>query len=144
MAEADELDHELLKLLEPERAVPVGIKPLEHGARVSVDLELRESVLQLGGTWRSYDGTFSNYFSVGVDAAGAHAFHSARRANPARFSSPLKNQALYAWLGACATGGLCGCKGPPPKLHMDVRGGKVSVQVVKGSRRAKVNKHRHE
>ena len=76
-----------------------------------------ESVLQLGGTWRSYDGTFSNYFSVGVDAAGAHAFHSARRANPARFSSPLKNQALYAWLGACATGGLCGCKGPPPKLR---------------------------
>ena len=75
-----------------------------------------ESVLKLGGSWRSYDGTFSNYFSLGVDAAGAHAFHSARRANPSRFSSPLKNQALYAWLGACATGGLCGCKGPPPKL----------------------------
>mmetsp|Transcript_34830 Transcript_34830/g.115410 ORF Transcript_34830/g.115410 Transcript_34830/m.115410 type:complete len:312 (+) Transcript_34830:218-1153(+) len=48
VAEADKLHHELLKLLDPERAVPVGIKALEHGARVSVDLELRESVLQLG------------------------------------------------------------------------------------------------
>lgn len=75
-----------------------------------------ESVLRLGGTWRSYDGTFSNYFSVGVDAAGAHAFHSARRENPKRFSSRAKNQLLYAWLGACATGGACGCAGPPPRL----------------------------
>ena len=101
-----------------------------------------ESVLSLGGTWRSYDGTFSNYFSLGVDAAGAHAFHSARRANPARFSSPLKNQALYAWLGACATGGLCGCKGPPPKLaevskllaRVDGENGWREVPVPRGCR----------
>jgi len=101
-----------------------------------------ESVLKLGGSWRSYDGTFSNYFSLGVDAAGAHAFHSARRANPARFSSPLKNQALYAWLGACATGGLCGCKGPPPKLaevskllaRVDGEAGWREVPVPRGCR----------
>lgn len=75
-----------------------------------------ESVLKAGATWRSYDGTFSNYFSLGVDAAGAFAFHAARRANPARFSSRLKNQLLYAWLGACATGGCCCCDTPPPRL----------------------------
>ncbi|KAJ8610176.1 hypothetical protein CTAYLR_008738 [Chrysophaeum taylorii] len=75
-----------------------------------------ESVLGQGATWRSYDGTFSNYFSFGVDAAGAFAFHKARRENPKRFSSRLKNQALYAWLGALATGGVCCCDGPPPRL----------------------------
>eukprot|EP00629_Pelagomonadales_sp_RCC1024_P003036 CAMPEP_0119266614 /NCGR_PEP_ID=MMETSP1329-20130426/5042_1 /TAXON_ID=114041 /ORGANISM="Genus nov. species nov., Strain RCC1024" /LENGTH=492 /DNA_ID=CAMNT_0007266503 /DNA_START=111 /DNA_END=1586 /DNA_ORIENTATION=+ len=80
-----------------------------------------ESVLKLGGSWRSYDGTFSNYFSLGVDAEAAHAFHAARRANPKRFSSPQKNQLLYAWLGACATGGLCGCAGPPLPLASAVR-----------------------
>ena len=30
--------------------------------------------------------------------------------------SPAKNQLLYAWLGACATGGVCCCASAPPKL----------------------------
>lgn len=75
-----------------------------------------ESVLRLGRVWRSYDGTFSNYFSLGVDAAGAFAFHTARRAHPERFTSRLRNQLLYAWLGVKATGGVCCCAPPPPKL----------------------------
>ncbi|KAJ1456111.1 ATP-NAD kinase-like domain-containing protein [Pelagophyceae sp. CCMP2097] len=76
-----------------------------------------ESVLALGRKYTSYDGTFSNYFSVGVDAAAATAFHTARRSNPPRFNSRAKNQALYAWLGVLATGGICGCGGPPKRLH---------------------------
>ena len=75
-----------------------------------------ESVLETGATWRSYDGTFSNYLSLGLDAAGAFAFHDARRKNPKRFSSRIKNQLLYAYLGLLKTGGYCCCEKPPPLL----------------------------
>ncbi|CAH0364748.1 unnamed protein product [Pelagomonas calceolata] len=88
----------------------------ERRPSISQHVKPSETVLKLGGTWRSYDGTFSNYFSIGLDAAGAFAFHAERRKNPARFSSRAKNQLLYAWLGMKATGGCCGCQGPPPKL----------------------------
>uniref|UniRef100_A0A7S3NH12 Diacylglycerol kinase n=1 Tax=Aureoumbra lagunensis TaxID=44058 RepID=A0A7S3NH12_9STRA len=100
-----------------------------------------ESVLKNGSTWRSYDGTLSNYISFGVDAAGAYAFHSARRAHPKRFSSRLKNQLLYAWLGLQATGGCCGCDGPPPELPAvlelslcDPNGQWTKIQLPQGCR----------
>ena len=88
----------------------------ERRPSISQHVKPSETVLKLGGTWRSYDGTFSNYFSIGLDAAGAFAFHAERRKNPSRFSSRAKNQLLYAWLGMKATGGCCGCEGPPPRL----------------------------
>mmetsp|Transcript_21475 Transcript_21475/g.64534 ORF Transcript_21475/g.64534 Transcript_21475/m.64534 type:complete len:358 (+) Transcript_21475:293-1366(+) len=45
-----------------------------------------ETVLSLGGTWRSYDGTFSNYFSLGVDAAGGGPGPPPPRPRPTRNS----------------------------------------------------------
>ena len=69
----------------------------------------------VGGTWRSYDGTFSNYSSIRLAAAGAFAFHAERRKNPSRFSRGPRTSCC-AWLGMKATGGCCGCEGPPPRL----------------------------
>ena len=88
----------------------------ERRPSISQHVKPSETVLKLGGTWRSYDGTFSNYFSIGLDAAGAFAFHEARRKDPAKFTSRVGNQLKCAWLGMKATGGCCGCKGPPPRL----------------------------
>lgn len=95
----------------------VGGSFSENGEGSEESFRASESiVVSAGRKWRSLDGTFSNYFSVGVDAAGAFAFHTARRANPKRFNSAVKNQLLYAWLGTLATGGMCCCEGPPPLL----------------------------
>ena len=52
-------------------------------------------------------GVFSNYWSVGVDAAVAFDFHRERKLRPKRFSGPFKNQFIYGCKGlkrAC-TGG---------------------------------------
>ena len=86
------------------------------GAMIESHVAPSESVLKTGGRWRSFDGTFSNYFSLGLDAAAAFAFHAARREDPARFTSRTKNQLLYAWLGLLKTGGCLGCGQPPPLL----------------------------
>eukprot|EP00936_MAST-01D_sp_MAST-1D-sp1_P001104 g1104.t1 len=51
-----------------------------------------------------YSGVYCNYFSVGMDAHIAHAFHRKRNANPRLLSSPVRNQLQYALMGASVAG----------------------------------------
>jgi hypothetical protein len=53
-----------------------------------------------------FEGVFNNYLGIGIEAHGMYAFHTAREANPSRFSNRLKNQALMGALGLPTTG-LC-------------------------------------
>jgi len=77
-------------------------------------------------------GVFQNYMGIGMEAAGIHAFHTAREANPARFSNRIKNQALMVGLGLPRTGLLplpcCGCHAPQlaPRVKLWVRRGKAA------------------
>ncbi|GMI53867.1 hypothetical protein ScalyP_jg2702 [Parmales sp. scaly parma] len=48
---------------------------------------------------RTFDGIFTNYFSIGLDAQVAMAFHQERNAFPERFTSPLKNKVKYVEKG---------------------------------------------
>ena len=41
-------------------------------------------------TWESYDAVFFNYFSFGVDAVAASAFHEFRKEYPQLFTSRLR------------------------------------------------------
>ncbi|CAN0560741.1 unnamed protein product, partial [Ectocarpus sp. 12 AP-2014] len=41
-------------------------------------------------TWESYDAVFCNYFSFGVDAIAASAFHEHRQAYPQLFTSRFR------------------------------------------------------
>ncbi|CAN0143734.1 unnamed protein product [Hapterophycus canaliculatus] len=43
-----------------------------------------------GQTWESYDAVFCNYFSFGVDAVAASAFHRHRENHPHLFTSRLR------------------------------------------------------
>ena len=43
-------------------------------------------------TWESYDGVFCNYFSLGVDAIAASAFHEHRETHPEQFTGRIANQ----------------------------------------------------
>ena len=71
---------------------------------------------------QTYTGTFCNYFSIGMTARGAMAFHKEREAHPARFTSPLKNKVIYAQKGC---GMICG----DIMCHPTVAG-RVAVQVL--------------
>jgi Diacylglycerol kinase accessory domain len=47
--------------------------------------------------WESYDGVFCNYFSLGVDATAAAAFHEHREAHPEQFTGQMTNQVLQKY-----------------------------------------------
>ena len=74
---------------------------------------------------QSFDGTFCNYFSIGVDALVGFSFHKERAEHPERFKNPVGNKVKYV-AKALSVGGLCGCatKQLPPVLN-----GKVTVLV---------------
>ncbi|CAN0540725.1 unnamed protein product, partial [Ectocarpus sp. 12 AP-2014] len=75
------------------------------------------SVIQRFETWESYDAVFCNYFSFGVDAIAASAFHEHRQAYPQLFTSRFRNQVWYARKGFPAAGGIpCGSQPPPPPV----------------------------
>ncbi len=46
-----------------------------------------------------YTPAMNNYFGVGVDAQVAHDFHTAREANPEKFSNRTLNKLKYVTLG---------------------------------------------
>ncbi|CAM9227119.1 unnamed protein product [Phaeothamnion confervicola] len=71
-------------------------------------------VVQKHKLWESYDGVFCNYFSLGVDAAAAAAFHRHREAHPELFTSRARNQLWYIRKGFPAAGGFPCCSAPPP------------------------------
>ncbi|CAM9873721.1 unnamed protein product [Chrysoparadoxa australica] len=73
-----------------------------------------DALLVKQGTWESYDGIFCNYFSLGVDAVAAAAFHEHREAHPELFTSQMRNQMWYIQKGFPAAGGLPCCVSPPP------------------------------
>lgn len=54
----------------------------------------------------TFCGSFWNYFSIGMDAQVAYAFHHRRQENPENFKNQLMNQSTYAMLG-CAQGWFC-------------------------------------
>ncbi|CAM9601191.1 unnamed protein product [Ectocarpus sp. 4 AP-2014] len=95
-------------------------------AAVQTDNQLRRmgprampsiSVMQRFETWESYDAVFCNYFSFGVDAIAALAFHEHRQAYPQLFTSRFRNQVWYARKGFPAAGGIpCGSQPPPPPV----------------------------
>jgi diacylglycerol kinase (ATP) len=67
-------------------------------------------------------GVICNYFGVGVEAGGLHAFHTAREAAPHRFKSRLMNQAKMVAIGVPSSGVLAPCCGRrPPQLASAVR-----------------------
>ncbi|CAM9764700.1 unnamed protein product [Scytosiphon promiscuus] len=75
------------------------------------------SVMQKFETWESYDAVFCNYFSFGVDAVAASAFHRHRENHPHLFTSRLRNQLWYARKGFPEAGGYpCGSTPPPPPV----------------------------
>ncbi|KAI5077531.1 hypothetical protein GOP47_0007355 [Adiantum capillus-veneris] len=53
-----------------------------------------------------FGGRFWNYFSLGMDAQVAFAFHQERQNYPKSFKSQLKNQSTYGMIG-CAQGWYC-------------------------------------
>lgn len=63
----------------------------------------------------SYDSVFCNYYSVGLDAVAALAFHEHRTRYPEKFKSQLRNQMYYIQKGFPAAGGFFHT--PPPKLY---------------------------
>ena len=86
----------------------------------------------------TYRGTFCNYFSIGMTARGAMAFHKEREVRPARFTSPLKNKFIYAQKGC---GMVCG-----DHLCHPTVAGRVAVQVMgaaSGAAFEKVDLPRH-
>jgi hypothetical protein len=75
------------------------------------------SVTAAHARWESYDGVFCNYYSMGVDAVAAAAFHEHREAHPELFTSRMRNQMWYVRKGLPAAGGIpCGASLPPPCL----------------------------
>ncbi|CAM9120842.1 unnamed protein product [Discosporangium mesarthrocarpum] len=81
------------------------------------------SVMRQFENWVSYDAVFCNYFSLGVDAVAAAAFHAHREKNPHLFTSQFRNQMWYVRKGFPAAGGLpCGST-PPPSVasYLDIK-----------------------
>jgi diacylglycerol kinase (ATP) len=74
------------------------------------------------GSKRLLKGMFWNYFSVGLDAKAAHAFHSLRERKPWLTPGRLMNQAWYA-IFSCTGGWFCGAPPISKALHLRVRGG---------------------
>ena len=74
---------------------------------------------------RCYAHSHCNYFSIGMTARGAMAFHEERENRPGRFTSPLKNKIIYAQKG-------CGMVCADRMCHPTVAG-RVSVQVMPSS-----------
>lgn len=56
--------------------------------------------------WESYDGVFCNYFSLGVDAVAASAFHEHREAHPELFKGRLSNQVNPFFYWTCPKSNL--------------------------------------
>ncbi|KAG0628643.1 hypothetical protein M758_1G042400 [Ceratodon purpureus] len=54
----------------------------------------------------TFRGGFWNYFSIGMDAEVAYAFHSERQNHPEKFKNQFTNQSQYAKL-TCAQGWFC-------------------------------------
>ncbi|CAM9772179.1 unnamed protein product, partial [Sphacelaria rigidula] len=74
--------------------------------------------------WESYDAVFCNYFSFGVDAVAASAFHEHRKKYPQLFTSRCRNQTWYGRKGFPAAGGIpCDSRPPPPFVsqYLDLR-----------------------
>ncbi|CBJ32618.1 diacylglycerol kinase [Ectocarpus siliculosus] len=96
-----------------EAAVQTDSQPRRMGPRAMPSI----SVIQRFETWESYDAVFCNYFSFGVDAIAASAFHEHRQAYPQLFTSRFRNQVWYARKGFPAAGGIpCGSQPPPPPV----------------------------
>ena len=66
-------------------------------------------------------GVFCNYLGVGIEAAGIHAFHTAREANPKAFNGRFKNQAKMGMLGVRNSGLCVPCCGAAPQLAPRLR-----------------------
>jgi len=71
--------------------------------------------------WWSFDGVFNNYFSIGIDAKSALAFHEARNKNPEKFKSQFINQIRYLQYGTPAAGFCPCCCAPPPLLRSSTK-----------------------
>lgn len=72
-----------------------------HAVRHVSSLDIKHEDVRLtvcGGFW--------NYFSIGMDAQVAYAFHRRRQEHPEKFRNQLMNQGTYAMLG-CAQGWFC-------------------------------------
>mmetsp|Transcript_10769 Transcript_10769/g.16061 ORF Transcript_10769/g.16061 Transcript_10769/m.16061 type:complete len:303 (+) Transcript_10769:115-1023(+) len=83
-----------------------------------------ESIMLKHQVWESYDGVFCNYFSLGVDAVAASAFHEHREAHPEQFTGRITNQIMYIRKGLPAAGG-CFTASPPTLRNF------VEIQVLK-------------
>ena len=59
-----------------------------------------------------YLGTFQNYFSLGLDARVAAAFHQERQRAPHKFTAQWRNKLRYAGFG-CREITCCCCAGSP-------------------------------
>jgi len=101
---------------------PEGDRPEGDGAGNSLGGE----AVQDGGvrmeTSKLRRGIMCNYFGLGIEAAGLHAFHEAREAAPHKFKSRLLNQAKMGMLGVPNSGLLHPCCGrQAPQLAQVLR-----------------------
>lgn len=84
----------------PDELEPVKVPHSLHSFKRIVDSTANEDgrITFRGGFW--------NYFSIGMDAEVAYAFHSERQNHPEKFKNQFTNQTQYAKL-TCAQGWFC-------------------------------------
>ncbi|GMH17825.1 hypothetical protein Nepgr_019666 [Nepenthes gracilis] len=89
--------------------MPAGVVELPHSLKPTEECTLDQSLDaegQLPEKVTCYDGTFYNYFSMGMDAQVAYGFHHLRNERPYLAQGPIANKLIYSGY-SCTQGWFC-------------------------------------